>query len=227
MTPDTTPVELRALLDTRLSGDGKEWLTDTLDRIGGDRTAIRTLFPAAGRRCGRGPLLAPETASPTGGETRGWTVDDAARTLMMAALPLSGTELGSEVAALYRYGDAAEKRGVLRGLGPLDTSGGLGEDALPLVHDGLRTNDTRLITAALARYGARHLEPAAYRQGILKCVFLGIPLADVEGLGERADAELARMLADYAREREAAGRDVPADVWRVVGPNDSNPSGEE
>ncbi|MDR7304173.1 EboA domain-containing protein [Haloactinomyces albus] len=225
MTRNTPPEELRVLLDARLSGQGRRWLADALDRIGGDRTAIGALFPAAGRRCGRGPLHGPQ-APASGSEERGWTVDDAARTLMMAALPLSGADLGEEVAALYRYGDAAEKRGVLRGLGPLDTGDKLGDHALPLVHDGLRTNDTRLIAAALAAYGARHLEPAGYRQGVLKCVFLGIPLADISGLAERADAELARMLADYAHERRAAGRDIPADVFGLVDPNDINPSRE-
>ncbi|RCW45775.1 hypothetical protein DFQ14_10276 [Halopolyspora algeriensis] len=220
MTRKTSPDELHVLLGTRLTGEGEQWLTAALDRTRQDRAAIGALFPAAGRRCGRGPLLDVESSRPPDPRFRGWTVDDAARTLMMAALPLHGTDLGDEVAALYRYGDAAEKRGVLRGLGPLDTDGKLGDHALPLVHDGLRTNDTRLITAALASYGARYLQPAAYRQGVLKCVFLGIPLADIAGLDERADAELARMLTDYARERRAAGRDVPADVLGLVDPTD-------
>lgn len=220
------PDELRALLDLRLSEAGSTWLATALERIGVDHTGIRALFPAVGRRCGRGPLQPPEGSLASDDRTRGWTVDDAGRTLMMAVLPLSGTELADEVGALYRYGDTAEKRGVLRGLGPLDTDGDLGEHALPLVHDGLRTNDTRLVTAALAAYGTRRLDPAAYRQGVLKCVFLGIPLADVDGVQERADPELARMLADYARERRAAGRDVPADVYRVVDPNETTPSRE-
>ncbi len=215
MTAQTTPEQLRNALEDRMSADGELWLTGSLHRIHRDPVAVRTLFPAAGRRCGRGSLVAHDEA---GGVMRGWTVDDAARALMMTALPLSGSALVHEVTALYRYGDAAEKRGVLRGLGPLDTARGLGDGALPLVHDGLRTNDTRLITAALGTYGARHLEPPGYRHGVLKCVFVGIALDDITGLDERADGELARMLTDYAREREAAGRDVPPDVWRVVGP---------
>lgn len=199
-----SPADLRAALAGRLADRGEQWLTGAIDHISTDPGAIRTLFPAAGRRCGRDWLRGT------------WTVDDAVRALLLTALPLSGTQLTEEVTALYRYGDAAEKRGVLRGMHLLDTAGGIGAGGLPVVEDGLRTNDTRLIAAALASYGARHLDPAAYRQGVLKCVFLGIPLADIDGLGERADAELARMLVDYAHERVAAGRDVPADVWTVV-----------
>lgn len=209
----TAREQLRASLDARLSTEGQRWLTAALERIGAEPSAIGTLFPAAGRRCGRARV------------TPGWTVDDAARASLLAALPLRAAELANEVAALYRYGDAAEKRGVLRGLEFLDTPGGIGSEGLALVDDALRTNDTRLVAAALGPYGARHLDAAAYRQGVLKCVFYGIPLSDIDGLPRRADAELARMLADYAREREAAGRAVPADVWRVraavASPNES------
>lgn len=204
--------ELRALLDARLSAEGQRWLTVALEHINAEPSAIRTLFPAAGRRCGRTRI-----------DTR-WTVDDAARAVLLVALPLHAAELAGEVAALYRFGDAAEKRGVLRGLTFLDTPGGIGTDGLALVHDALRTNDTRLVAAALGPYGSTHLDAAAYRQGVLKCVFYGIPLSDIDGLPGRADAELARMLADFAREREAAGRDVPGDVWQirtaVPGPNE-------
>ena len=74
----------------------------------------------------------------------------------------------------------------------------IGDAAVPLLHDALRTNDTRLVAAALGPYAA-HLDDAAWRQGVLKCVFMGMPLAAVDGLDERADAELAAMLAAFAR----------------------------
>ena len=77
---------------------------------------------------------------------------------------------------------------------------------VPLLHDAIRTNDTRLVAAALGPY-AGHLDDAAWRQAVLKCVFMGVPLAAVDGLDERADAELAAMLAALADERAAAGRD--------------------
>jgi hypothetical protein len=49
-----------------------------------------------------------------------------------------------------------------------------------------------------------------------------LPLGDLLGerrerVGvERADAELARMVVDYCRERTAAGRSVPSDASRVL-----------
>ena len=207
-----TPAELDAALAARLDAAATAWLTEARAKVSADAAAIRVLFPAAGRHCGRGPLVEP------GG---GWTVDDAARTLLIAALPCTGPALVAEINELYRYGDAAEKRGVLRALSVVDP----GDGSLPLLRDALRTNDTRLIAAALGPYGARHLDAAAYRQGVLKCVFTGIPLAGISGIDSRADDELARMLREFAEERIAAGRPVPDDVWLVV-PRDRNPSSE-
>jgi hypothetical protein len=160
------------------------------------------------RACGEGPVPG----------LPGWTADQAVRVRLLLASPLRGAALTSMADALYRHGDPAERVAVLRGLWPLAVRRGLGADGLPIVRDALRSNDTRLIRAALGPYAAAHLPDGDYRQAVLKCVFVGIPLAAVAGLERRADGELARMLADYARERRAAGREVPADVWAVVGP---------
>jgi hypothetical protein len=53
---------------------------------------------------------------------------------------------------------------------------------------------------------------------VLKCLFTGVPLDAIAGLARRArgDAELARMLGDFAHERTAAGRPVPADLHRAL-----------
>ncbi|MGJ7906597.1 EboA domain-containing protein [Actinopolyspora sp. H202] len=209
------PAELRAALDERIDETAGRWLDEALADIAAGVRAIGTLFPAAGRKCGRGPLVDNTTEPET---LRTWSSEDAVRALLLTALPLTGAELGTELSALYRYGDAAEKRGVLRGAGVLREDPELVETGLPLVRDALRSNDTGLIAAGMAEFGARNLDPPAYRQGVLKCVFLGIPLRDVFGLPERLDAELARMLTDYARERSAAGREIPNDVWLVVDP---------
>jgi hypothetical protein len=55
-----------------------------------------------------------------------------------------------------------------------------------------------------------------WRHGVLKCLFVGVPVAAVADLRRRGDAELARMVADYAAERRAAGRDVGADALTLL-----------
>jgi hypothetical protein len=156
---------------------------------------VATMFPAAGRRWGRDPLPG----------VPGWTTDEAARVLLLAGAPYAEAE------AAYRYGDADEKRAVLKALPLLS----IGDEGVPLLHDALRTNDTRLVAAALGPYAER-LDDAAWRQGVLQCVFMGVPLAAVHGLTERADDELAAMLAAFAQERTAAGREVPADALALL-----------
>ncbi|MEU6963021.1 EboA domain-containing protein [Streptomyces chrestomyceticus] len=118
------------------------------------------------------------------------------------------------VTRLYEHGTAAERRAVLMALPHLD----LGPSARPLVEDALRTDDTRLVAAAVGPYAARHLDAHTWRHAVLKCLFTGVPVTAVAGLAERArgDTELAHMLTAYARERTAAYRPVPADLQRVL-----------
>ncbi|MER5607667.1 EboA domain-containing protein [Micromonospora tulbaghiae] len=191
MTPDRLRAALRGVPDP-------QWLDAALRRVATEPTAVERFFAAAARRCGRGPLP----------DLPGWTADDAARALLLTALP-NGHAVAAET--LYRQGDAAEKRAVLRALPLLP----IGAECVPLLHDAIRTNDTRLVAGALGPY-ARHLEQATWRQAVLKCVFTGVPLAVVDGLADRADGELARMLAAFAAERHAAGRDMPADATDLL-----------
>ncbi|MDT0566768.1 EboA domain-containing protein [Streptomyces sp. DSM 3412] len=191
----------------------RAWLDESVARVTARPAAVRTLFPAVRRRCGRARLDAR------------WTVDEAARAVLLTALPLGGRPLADELAGLHRHGDPAEQRAVLRTLPLLAAPDGgdaarepLGDLALPLVREALRGNDSGIIEAALGPYGAARLPDAEYRQAVLKCVFQEIPLDRIDGLPARADAELARMLADFAHERVAAGRAVPADIWPVVRP---------
>lgn len=193
-------------LHAALSGTpGVEWLREALERVAAEPDGIGRLFAAAGRRCGRSPLP----------DMPGWTADEAARALLLHALSTSYAadpdKLAARVEDLYRHGDAAEKRAVLKALPLLP----IGEQTVPLLHDAIRTNDSRLVAAALGPC-ARHLDQAMWRQAVLKCVFMDVPLSVVDRLTERADAELATMLAGLVEERRAAGRDVPADVLDLL-----------
>jgi hypothetical protein len=145
---------------------------------------------------------------------------DAVRVLILHAARADPAAL----TRVYFQGTADERRAVLKALHHLVP----GPDALPLVEDALRTNDTRLLAAAVGPYAARHLDAHAWRHAVLKCLFTDVPVGEVSGLEHRArgDAELARMLGDYAAERTAADRPVPRDLHRVLALTDS-PHGKE
>ena len=191
------------------------WFDNALRRVASEPESIVEVFPAVGRHCGRGERSGLAAADATTHSNRaqpaGWRVDDAARVILLRALPLNGSVLAEVVEGLYRFGDPDEKRGVLLALAAL---------ALPadvtraLLDDAIRTNDSRLLAAALGPAAACLTAPM-WRQAVLKCVFTGVPLHNVADLEVRADAELATMLDGLVREREAAGRTVPDDAMAL------------
>jgi len=210
---------------------GSGWLTEARAEIARDPDSVTRAFALAARRVGRGPRR-PD-ADPTG-VVHG-TVDDAARAALVLALADAvgtGPDCAARLVALYRQGDGAERRGVLRGLDALEERGDLGHAeagtrtepgpadlvaaGLDLAADALRTNDPSLVAAAVGPFGSRHLDQHTWRHAILKLVFQGVSLDAVSGLDARADDELDRMARDFAAERRAAGRPVPADLDRLT-----------
>ncbi|MGW9308061.1 EboA domain-containing protein [Saccharomonospora azurea] len=193
-----------------------DWVVDAESAIRAEPSRIRTAFPAVGRKVGR-TAVRPD-ADPDG-LVHG-TLDDRARGRLLAALSsaIDDTDtLVKEVEDLYRYGDGAERRGLLRHLHVLPTDDPhVVESGLRLVTDALRANDTGLVAAALGPFAAAHLDDHSWRHGVLKCLFTGVPTAAVADLDRRGDAELLRMVSDYAAERRAAGRSVPADAEAIL-----------
>jgi L-ribulose-5-phosphate 3-epimerase len=188
------------------------WLVEAEQKVRREPASIATLFPAVGRKVGRAPLR-PETDPQ--GLVHG-TVDDLARTRLLTVLAevLEPPLLATEIAQLYRYGDDAERRGVLRGLATMPAV--TVPTGLELVKDALRANDIRLVAAAMGDFAAKHLDDHNWRHGVLKCLFVGVPLAAVSDVDRRTDGELLRMVADYAEERRAAGREVPSDALTLL-----------
>jgi hypothetical protein len=192
------------------------WITEGVAAVTAEPARIAELFPAAGRAVGREPV------DPDGdplGLVHG-TLDDRAREELVAALlaALPPEDAARELGDLYRYGDDAERRGVLRGLSAADPDAEpIVNAGLDLVADALRTNDPRLVAAALGPFGARHLDQHAWRHGVLKVLFMGIPLEAIADVDRRRDDELTRMGAGLVAERRAASREISDDMSRLAG----------
>ncbi|WP_353952368.1 EboA domain-containing protein [Knoellia sp. S7-12] len=179
------------------------WKDDARHVVANDAEAVLSLFPGAARHA---------RAEGDDGE--------AVRVELLEAIPGELDDVVRITSTLYSRGDSAEKQAVLAALPSLDRATtarpAVGDALLLLVRDALRTNDTRLVARALGAYAATHLDDAAWRQGVVKAIFMGIPLDTVADLERRTDDELRRMVSDFIDERQAAGRDVPADAQRIV-----------
>jgi hypothetical protein len=215
-TPDWSPF-LAEVLRPRAGADGIRWLEDRGARLRGAqvRAALLEAFTGAARALGKRPLaltpaeqtrlaaLDPELTPVQ------WTTADAGR----AWLLLQAGDPALALAA-YEEGDSAEQQSWLRALPLLPWP----ERYLAAAIDNCRTNILPQFEALACDnpYPARHFPDANFNQLVLKALFNSIPVARITGLERRLNADLSRMASDYASERRAAGRAVPADIGAVI-----------
>jgi hypothetical protein len=84
--------------------------------------------------------------------------------------------------------------------------------------EGIRSNIGDVLTAVMCDnpYPAAHLDEPAWNQLVMKAFFTDKPVDRIYRLDQRANAELAKILSDYAHERWAAGRRINPQLWRCV-----------
>jgi len=154
-----------------------------------------------------------------GWDPRGWSADQAARVLLVLALEQDPPRLARGLDQLCNSADVSELVAFYRGL-PLYPDPAR---YLARATEGLRTNIKGVFEAIALRnpYPSEQFPQAAWNQMVLKALFVGSALWPIVGLDRRANAELARMLSDYAHERWSAGRPVSPELWRCVGPHAS------
>ncbi|MCB9877136.1 MAG: EboA domain-containing protein [Planctomycetes bacterium] len=204
--------ELRALL-----GPAAGLADELLATARADRTRLPSLFPGLPRRTGRDPV--GDVMSRVGDAT----LDLVAfrRCDVVAAWLLR--ELGAtdaELLDLYAHGDIEERAMLLRALNFLP----LGPITNALLGEVQRTNVVLHLEAALCdcdllgrAVAAGAVDADAKDKLLLKFAFLDLPLKRALGAETLASVRLSEMLRDLATEREAAGRAVWRDTWRLLG----------
>lgn len=217
-------VLLRDWLLKRIDDSAGTWLASQIELLAGNagESALGIAFGLVPRRLGKGMLaLSPEEAAAADRCIEGWTpadwsLADAGRILLLSGLPARDPDFASRFRFLCQTADVGEAIALYRGL-PLYPEPAALE---PQVGEGLRTN-MRSVFEAIAHhnpYPRLHFETHRWNHMVLKALFVGSRLAPIQGLDERANAELARIMLDFAHERRAAGRPVPFEIWRCVGP---------
>jgi hypothetical protein len=203
------------LLESRLDDSGRRWWAGAAASVAerGDELAER--FTSASRRVGKRALAL--TAAERERLTREgvdwpvthWAIDDLARVTLLLLSAVRPVPPGA-VETCYREGDNRERQAVLYALSLLPVP----ETFVDLAVEACRTHVQPVFEAIACDnpYAARYFPEPAFNQMALKAVFTGVALERIVGLRSRATEELARMAADYASERRAAGRPVPADL---------------
>jgi len=215
---------LQAWLTKRLSPEAAKWLEERLALVaGGDRKALFLAFGLAVRKTGKADLqLTPEELAQAEQARPGWcptlwSVDQAARTLLILSYPSErAAEYRKTLDQLFSTGEVQELVALYQALPLLPHP----EEFVFRGTEGIRTNIKSVFCAVAHQnpYPAEHFSDDQWNQMVLKAIFINVPLAPIIGLDQRANATLARILFDYAQERKAAHRPVTPELWRCVGP---------
>jgi hypothetical protein len=187
-----------------------------------DELRFFSAFSSAARRLGKAPVAL--TGDERGALARdgidwpldGWGVDELGRAVLLleAFRALSPAPAAALLAACYARADNRERQAVLRVLPLLPDA----RRFLALAVDACRSSVQTVFEAIACEnpFPAREFADASFHQMVLKSMFNGVALRRIVGLERRRSPELARMATDYAAERRAAGRAVPADIDLVL-----------
>ena len=190
-------------------------------------TSERALSVAIGlvpRRLGKADLALPAAeqaraeALRPGLDLGDWSIDQLARVALMAA-----SHFGDDAAFASRFdgfcatAEINELIALCRGL-PVYPAPALIE---PRAREAVRSGMKPVFEAVAHRnpYPCEIFAEEAWNQMVVKAFFMGSTLWPIQGLDDRANPRLARMLVGLAQERWAAQRAVSGEVWRCVAPH--------
>ncbi len=221
---DTARDLLRSWLRRQMPAATAQWFETQFEKLASD-PSDRNLHIFLGlipRRLGKEDLalddddLAAAAAARDGWDPRGWSLDEAARILVLGGAHGSNAGFAERFADLCRSADVAEAIALYRGLPLYPASDALDDQAA----EGVRSNIRAIFEAVAHRnpYPRQRFDESRWNQMVLKALFIGSTLAPIQGLDARANPELAKILSDYAHERWAAGRPVTPELWRCIGP---------
>lgn len=194
------------------------WLAGARQARPGALEPLHLAWATAPRVLGRGPLEPTDVERAALAQVAPgvvfdrWAIVDAGRalTLLELADQWPGDAFVEAAVACYEQGEAREQQSWLKAL-PL-----LPEPArfLACAYDACRTNIAPMFEAIACEnpFPAAHYSELHFNQLVMRSMFLGVALDRIVGREGRLNPTLTRMAQDFAAERRAAGRPVPADL---------------
>lgn len=205
--------------------DANAWVEGEAKRIAAgdmDDNVFAQRLSLASRYAPRGPL-GPDAAACAGAgvllegwSPERWTALEAVRVrLVLASARADAEGLPGRIEEAFRYADEGELCALYRSLQFLPGP----ERFVWRAGEGCRTNMKTVFEAngLDTAYPAAHFDEIAWRQLVVKCVFVESPLWRCSGLDERIDDDLARMALDLVEERRSAGRPIQPELWLCLG----------
>ena len=214
---------LAGWLASRLDATAAMWVRERQTVIrSGDKKALYLAFGLTPRKVGKADLnltaneLSVATAARSGWDPRGWSVDQAVRTLFVLSFPSQEpVSFVTTLDQLFGTGEVGELVALYQALPLLPH---------PTAHvlraaEGIRTNIKTVFCAVAHQnpYPSERFSEDQWNQMVLKCQFIDVPMSMIVGLDQRANARLATMVVDFIHERWAAKRPVALEMWRCVG----------
>jgi hypothetical protein len=212
------------LLEQRLNEKGLAWYRAASAEVGAGVSDLRfgALLSVASRSCRVGDLNPTEDQRAeaagilSGWEPERWKTLEATRVALILSRPdLESESFVSALESCFAHADEGELCALYRSLAFLPD----GERFAWRSGEGCRTNMLTVFEANACDtpYPSNHLDEVAWRQLVMKSLFVGAPVWRVKGLDRRLDAELARMALDLADERRSAHRSVQPELWLCLG----------
>ncbi len=216
-----TAIVLAEILEKQISEKGRQWIAGQLTawQSKGTLQTFNIAFTAAPRFLGRDVITVPPAAREAllPRSVDGYTADRLFRLWWLLQLPV--TDEAAYVQAIENLFLAGEMNELTALYGALPFLA-FPETWKLRTAEGIRSNIGSVLEAIMVRnpYPAAYLDEPAWNQLVMKAFFTDKPVHLITGLDERANADLARILRDFSRERRAASRPVPPMLWRLVGP---------
>lgn len=214
---------LHGCLARTLRPEAMAWLDAEFDkqRNAVDDRRLAIALGIAGRKVGRADLSLSEAELAAahdlrrGWQPERWGADEAARVVLVLTTYRGDDQaFAARIDRLCAAAEVTELVAYLKGFAVFPAAEALHARA----REGVRASMRPPFEAVACHnpYPFDYFDEAAWNQMVVKCVFTGAPIDTIVGLRDRRNSTLVRMLEDFAAERHAAARPLPAAVHDYI-----------